>query len=386
MGTPRTNAPALRRCKKLCCNAHDRDEVKKKHNHKNSGGKESPAKKKTSPALGAAKNRTDRRVASAHVDEELHEMKEGTLRSGSTGKKVTNRKQAIAIGLSEARRSGKYPSCSAPIAGAARPETKRNGVSASLLVKFGGSVVRGDAGDPVLRDLVALTRAGIRVALVHGGGPAVDAELRARKIATKRLAGLRVTDAATLSIVVDVLGRKVNAAIVAALVAAGSRPMRVGGDEGVFFARRLVSSAGDLGFVGEIERVEALRVFRAMERGAIPVVSPIGIDAGGQRWNINADTAAGALAAALAVETYVVITDVPRVRVVRDDPTTGITRMTLAEADGYRERGVFSDGMIPKIDAALAALRGGVPRALICGAGPGAIQAALAGAGTEIVP
>jgi acetylglutamate kinase len=237
-----------------------------------------------------------------------------------------------------------------------------------------------------LRDLVALANEGTHVALVHGGGPAVDAELRTRNLETRRIGGLRVTDAATLAVVEDVLGRRVNASIVAAMISVGGRPVRVGGDDGVFWARKLLLPEGDLGFVGEIDRVDAFAAYRAMQRGAIPVVSPIGIDEQGQRYNINADTAAGALAAALAVDVYVVVTDVARVRVVRDNPATEIERMTLAEAAAYRDRGVFTDGMIPKIDAAIEAVRAGVPRAIICGAGDGALRKALAGAGTEIVP
>jgi acetylglutamate kinase len=256
----------------------------------------------------------------------------------------------------------------------------------SLLVKFGGSVAEGSSGDPVLADLVDLARAGTTVVLVHGGGPAVDAELRAQNISTRRLAGLRVTDAATLAVVEEVLGRRVNAAIRSALAAAGGRGERVGGDEGVFLARRLEIPDGDLKFVGEIVAVDPEPVRRVLAPGVIPVVSPIGADRAGQRYNINADTAAGALAAALGVAAYVVITDVARVRVDRADPSSGIARMTLDEARAYRSNGIFVDGMLPKIDAALVAVGAGVPRAFICGAGPGAITAAFAGAGTEIVP
>lgn len=256
---------------------------------------------------------------------------------------------------------------------------------ATLLVKFGGSVAAGGDGDPVLRDLVALQANGTAVALVHGGGPAVDAELRARHLPTRRIAGLRVTDAATLAVVEDILGRRVNAAIVAALRAAGGRAERVGGDDGVFMARRAQHPDGDLGFVGEIERVDPGLVRRVMQRASIPVVSPIGVDAAGQRYNINADTAAGALAAALGVDAYVVVTDVARVRIDRNDPASGIARMTVAEAEAYGARGIFVDGMIPKIAAALVAVRGGAGRAVISGAGPGSVAAALTGAGTEIV-
>jgi acetylglutamate kinase len=258
-------------------------------------------------------------------------------------------------------------------------------LGSSLLVKFGGSIAGGAGGDPVLADLVALAGRGTAVILVHGGGPAVDAELQARGLTSHRIAGLRVTDAAALEVVEDVLGRQVNAAIVAAIRAAGGRAERVGGDEGVFIARKLRHPDGDLGFVGEIVRVDPGPVHAALARGVIPVVSPIGADAGGQRYNINADTAAGALAAACGVAAYVAVTDVERVRLDRADPASGIARMTLREAGDYRARGIFVDGMLPKIEAALAAVRGGVPRAYICGAGPGAVSAALAGAGTEIV-
>jgi acetylglutamate kinase len=255
----------------------------------------------------------------------------------------------------------------------------------SILVKFGGSVAAGSGGDPVLRDLALLQADGMAIALVHGGGPAVDAELRARGITTQRIAGLRVTDAATLEVVEDVLGRRVNAAIVAALRAAGARAERVGGDDGVFIAAPARHPAGDLGFVGEIVSVRPDSVRRLMEHGIIPVVSPIGADERGQRYNINADTAAGALAAALGVDAYIVVTDVERVRLDRTDPASGIARMTLAEAEAYRARGIFVDGMLPKIDAALVAVRGGARRAVIGGAGARAVSAALAGAGTEIV-
>jgi len=258
--------------------------------------------------------------------------------------------------------------------------------AASLLIKFGGSVAAGTGGDPVLADLVQLAASGTRVVLVHGGGPAVDAELRERNMTTRRIAGLRVTDAATLEVVEEVLGRRVNAAIVAALRASGGRAQRVAGDEGVFSARKLEHPAGDLGFVGEIVAIDAAPVRALLDRDIIPVVSPIGADREGQRYNINADTAAGALAAALGVAAYVVVTDVARVRLDRNDPASGVACMTAHEAETYRARGVFVEGMLPKIDAALVALRGGVPRAFICGAGPGAVTAALAGAGTEIVP
>jgi acetylglutamate kinase len=256
----------------------------------------------------------------------------------------------------------------------------------SLVIKFGGSVASGAGGDPVLADLVQFAAAGTSVVLVHGGGPAVDAELRRRGMTTRRVAGLRVTDAATLTVVEEVLGRRVNAAIVAALQAAGGRAERIAGDEGVFIARKLELAAGDLEFVGEIAGVDAALVRAALERGAIPVVSPIGADPRGQRYNINADTAAGALAAALGVEAYVAVTDVMRVRMNRDDAASGIARMTVAQAEALRARGIFADGMLPKIDAALAAVRGGVSRAFICGAGPGSVRSAFAGAGTEIVP
>jgi acetylglutamate kinase len=194
-----------------------------------------------------------------------------------------------------------------------------------------------------------------------------------------------VTDAPTLEVVEDVLGRRVNTAIVSALAGTGARAERVAGDEGVFIAKRLTHRAGDLGFVGEIDRVDPAAVRAVLNRGAIPVVSPIGSDASGQRYNINADTAAGALAAALGVDAYVVVTDVGRVRVDRNDPATGIERMTIAQVDAFSKQGVFADGMIPKVEAALVAVRGGVPRALICGAGDAAVRSALAGSGTEII-
>ncbi|MFN2460125.1 MAG: acetylglutamate kinase [Candidatus Velthaea sp.] len=257
----------------------------------------------------------------------------------------------------------------------------------AVVVKFGGSVARGAGGDPVLRDVAALAGAGTPVVIVHGGGPAVDAECESRGIAPRRLAGLRVTDAATLAVVEDVLGRRINAAVVAAVGRAGGRAVRVAGDEGVFTAERLRHPEGDLGFVGSVASVDAAAVRAVLAAGRIPVVSPVGADRAGQRYNINADTAAGALAAALRAAAYVVVTDVDRVRLDRSDPATGLARLTSAEVEAHAARGVFGDGMIPKMEAAVAAVRGGAVRAVICGAGAGDVPRALAGGGgTEIVP
>ena len=258
-----------------------------------------------------------------------------------------------------------------------------------VVLKYGGNAMGAAAGgDPVLDEVASLAARGDRVVLVHGGGPQIDAELRAKGIVEERLAGLRVTGAASRDIVEYVLCGSVNKALVRARASRGARAVGISGEDGgLLRARRADAVAGhDLGFVGTIESVDPRPLTALLEAGFIAVVAPLALDRDGSALNCNADTSAGAIAGALCADAYVVITDVAGVRRDLRDPGSVIARLTLAEAGALFDAGTFSGGMIPKMEAAIAAVRDGARRALVGGAGPGAIDAALQGRGTEIVP
>ena len=259
-----------------------------------------------------------------------------------------------------------------------------------IVLKYGGNAMAAHGTpDPTLDEVAALAARGERVVLVHGGGPQIDAELHAKAIDEVRVAGLRVTGEDTRDVVEYVLCGTVNKALVRALAARGVRAVGISGQDGrLLGARRAGSVNGvDLGYVGEIEGVDPAPLRALLDAGFVTVVAPLAVDiAGGEALNCNADVAAGAIAGALQADAYIVITNVAGVRRDRDDPASVIRRLTVAEANAYLADGTFSDGMIPKMRAAIAAVRAGAKRALIAGAGYGAISAALEGIATELVP
>jgi acetylglutamate kinase len=257
-----------------------------------------------------------------------------------------------------------------------------------IVLKYGGNAMGAGGDDPTLDEVAAFAARGERVVLVHGGGPQIDAELRAKAIEEIRVAGLRVTGAASRDIVEYVLCGTVNKALVRALAARGARAVGISGEDGGLLRARRAAPIGDidLGFVGEIAAVDPRPIAALLDAGFIAVVAPLGIDErDGVALNCNADTAAGAIAGAVCADAYVTITNVAGVRRDLHDPSSVIPRLTLVEAESFLADGTFSDGMIPKMQAAIAAVRSGARRAVIAGAGRGAIDAALRGEGTELI-
>lgn len=256
-----------------------------------------------------------------------------------------------------------------------------------IVLKYGGNAMTAAAADPVLDELAHLARGGTQIVLVHGGGPQIDAALRARGIAEERIEGLRVTSAAALGVVEAVLCGSVNKDLVRGLLARGARAFGLcGQDGGLLTARPLRVAGGDLGFVGEPAAVDAGLLRGLLDLGVLPVIAPLGLDpVTGTALNLNADTAAGAIAAALEADAYVVLTNVAGVRRDRNDPGSVIPRLSVAAAEGFLADGTFADGMRPKMRAAIEAVAGGAKRALIAAAERDGIAAALAGSGTELV-
>jgi len=277
----------------------------------------------------------------------------------------------------------RLPARAAPAAGAASPRAEWRAVL--IVLKYGGNAMaRAAADDALLDDVAARIGAGDRVVLVHGGGPHIDAALRERGIASQRVAGLRVTNAATLSVTESVLCGSVNKALVRALLARGVAAAGVSGEDGALLVARPIDAPDgtSLGFVGEIEAVTTALAVALLDAGFVPVVAPVGVTRDGRTaLNVNADTAAGALAGALGADAYVVVTDVTRVLRDLADPRSGIEALGVAEARALLDDGTFSGGMRPKIASALDALAGGARVAYI----GDSLGRALAGDGTTLV-
>ncbi len=269
----------------------------------------------------------------------------------------------------------------------------------TLVVKYGGHAMggreTGGGGDSFARDVVLLKQVGINPIVVHGGGPQIGHMLERLGIKSRFVDGLRITDRETMEVVEMVLAGTINKGLVAAINAEGGCAIGLTGkDGGLIRATKLVRSrieAGarieiDLGFVGEPQHVAAgvLETFRQSD--IIPVVAPIGVGAAGETYNINADTVAGAVAAAVKATRLLLLTDVAGVldhdKRLLSEITAGAARRMIAE-------GVISGGMIPKVETCLDAVDGGVEAAVILdGRVPHAILLELftdtSGAGTLI--
>jgi acetylglutamate kinase len=256
-----------------------------------------------------------------------------------------------------------------------------------IVLKYGGNAMTAAAADPVLDEIAQLAQAGTSVVMVHGGGPQIDAALRARNIPEERVDGLRVTSAAARDVVEAVLCGSVNKDLVRGLLARGARAFGFSGQDGALLTVRRMRIAGhDLGYVGEPAAIDTALLRGILALGMLPVIAPIGLEpAEGVALNLNADTVAGAIAAALKADAYVVLTNVAGVRRDRNDPASVIPRLTVEAARGFLADGTFSDGMRPKMRSAIEAVAGGARRAVIAEAVQGGIGAALAGAGTELV-
>ncbi len=283
------------------------------------------------------------------------------------------------------------PALKAAVLAEALPYLRRY-AGETILVKYGGHAM-GENGDPFARDIVLLKQVGINPVVVHGGGPQIGQMLQRLGIKSSFVDGLRVTDRETMEVVEMVLAGTINKQLVTAINGAGGCAIGLTGkDGGLIRARKVTRSRMeggvrvevDLGFVGEPEKIEdrVLATFRQSD--FIPVIAPIGVGAGGETYNINADTVAGAVAAAVKARRFLLLTDVPGVL---DADKRLIGELTAGEARRLIAQGTISGGMIPKVETCLDAVEGGVEAAVILdGRVPHAILLELftEGAGTLI--
>ena len=228
-----------------------------------------------------------------------------------------------------------------------------------VLIKIGGStLVDQTLFDRLAEDVVLLHSVGIKPIIVHGGGPQIGHELRLAGKETSFIDGLRVTDQETLKIVSKVLKGQVGRRIVDAIISLGGPAVSLSGETENLISVTPVSK--ELGFVGKITDIAPHLLNTLIEDGQIPVVSTLGIDDKGQSYNINADTAAGALAGALQVQKVIYLSDVPGLLSDKDDLSTLISSITTLEVEGMVVSKGVSDGMIPKVNSCIDALRQGV--------------------------
>jgi acetylglutamate kinase len=260
------------------------------------------------------------------------------------------------------------------------------------VVKYGGNAMgepAGGPGDSLLADLARRWHAGESVVLIHGGGPEIDAALERRGIATARIAGQRVTSKATLEITEAVLCGSINKRLVRELLALGARAAGISGqDAGTLIARRALGENGEnLGFVGEIAAVDTRLIQTLLSAGYLPVVAPLALARRAvHAYNVNADLAAGAIAAELHAQAFVLVTNVPRVLRDPDDPASGIERLTVDEAARFARSDACRSSMKPKLLAAANAARDGAAASYICDAKRDAIALALRGDATIVSP
>ena len=232
----------------------------------------------------------------------------------------------------------------------------------TLVIKYGGNAMVHDTLKlAVMNDLVTLTLLGVRVVLVHGGGPAINEMLARVGKQSRFVGGLRYTDKETMDIVQQVLAGQVNKDLVALLKGRG---VGLCGMDGHMITCRRKTDA-DLGFVGEIEKVNTALIDHLLDDSFIPVIATVGMDRDGVPFNINADTAAAEIAVALHAEKLVSMTDIAGLLYDKNDETTLILEVELGDIERYKREGIIAGGMLPKIEGMADAIRKGVREAVI---------------------
>lgn len=235
-----------------------------------------------------------------------------------------------------------------------------------MVVKYGGAAMKSEAlQSSVITDLVLLSCIGLRIVFVHGGGPEINQWLNRLGIKPSFLNGLRVTDASTMEIVSMVLVGKVNKHLVGLINKAGATAVGLCGTDGRIFTASPSPNSDQLGFVGEISSVDTSVLRPLINDNLIPVIASVAADGTGQSYNINADTAAGELAAALGAEKLLLLTDVAGILEDKDDPESLVKEIDVKGVKKMMEDGKIAGGMIPKVNCCVRSLTQGVKTASI---------------------
>lgn len=233
-----------------------------------------------------------------------------------------------------------------------------------VVIKYGGNaMVNEQLKEQVMEDMVLLWLIGVKVVLVHGGGPEISELMNKLGKKAEFVDGLRVTDRETVDIVQMVLAGKVNKTLVNLLETKGGKAMGISGIDGRLIEAEMKNEK--LGFVGNITNINITPVTDLLEKGYIPVVSTVGCDNEGNVYNINGDTAAAYIAGAIKAERLIMMTDITGILRDREDATTLIPSVTIEEAAKLKEEGIISGGMIPKVDCCIEAIEHGVQNVTI---------------------
>lgn len=234
----------------------------------------------------------------------------------------------------------------------------------TVVIKYGGNAMINESlKQQVMEDIVLLWLIGIKVVLVHGGGPEISETMKKTGKEVVFVDGLRVTDKETMDIVQMVLAGKVNKTLVNLLEMKGGKAIGLSGMDGRMIESKIKNEK--LGFVGEITKVNTEIVEDLLEKGYIPVVSTIGCDKKGNTYNINGDTAAAHIAGALKAERLIMMTDIDGILKDKDDPSTLIHEITIVEAQKLYEENIITSGMIPKVECCIEAIHKGVENVVI---------------------
>lgn len=233
-----------------------------------------------------------------------------------------------------------------------------------VVIKYGGNaMINEQLKQQVMEDIVLLWLIGVKVVLVHGGGPEISETMEKLGKKAKFVDGLRVTDKETVDIVQMVLAGKINKTLVNLIQMKGGHAVGLSGIDGGIIEAKMKNEA--LGYVGEITKIRTQPINDLLEKNYIPVISTVASDRQGNTYNINGDTAAARIAGALNAERLIMMTDIAGLLQDKDDPNTLIPQVTISEAKALYESGVISGGMIPKVDCCIEALNRGVNNVII---------------------
>ena len=246
---------------------------------------------------------------------------------------------------------------------AALPYIKRYS-GKTVVIKYGGNAMINEAlKQQVMEDIALLWLIGVKVVLVHGGGPEISQTMEKFGKEAKFVNGLRVTDKETVDIVQMVLAGKINKTLVNLIQMKGGHAMGLSGIDGGIIEATMKDEA--LGYVGKITKIRPQPIEALLEKNYIPVISTVASDHQGNTYNINGDTAAARIAGALHAERLIMMTDIAGILMDKDDPSTLIPHITVAEARKLYDSGVISGGMIPKVDCCIDAIEHGVENVVI---------------------
>ncbi|MBO4693162.1 MAG: acetylglutamate kinase [Clostridia bacterium] len=234
----------------------------------------------------------------------------------------------------------------------------------TVVIKYGGNaMVNDELKQQVMEDIVLLWLIGVKIVLVHGGGPEINELMNKVGKKSEFIDGLRITDKETMDIVQMVLAGKVNKTLVNLLEMKGGNAIGLSGMDGRLIQSEIKSKK--LGFVGEIKKINPHPITDLLEKDYIPVISTVGCDKSGNSYNINGDTAAAHIAGAIGAEKLIMMTDIDGILADKNDPTTLIHEVTIKDTERLYEDGVISGGMIPKVECCVEAVHKGVKNVVI---------------------